>query len=54
MDIATLVGILGAFGIVIVAILIGAILFGFVNPPGHCGATDPRDIDWHYDAGTDY
>ena len=38
----------------IVAILIGAVLFGFINPPGHCGATDPRDIDWYYDAGTDY
>jgi hypothetical protein len=38
----------------IVAILIGAVFFGFINPPGHCGATDPRNIDWHYDAGTDY
>lgn len=37
-------------------ILMGAVLFGFVNHPGHCGATNPHTIDWeeiYSDGGPD-
>jgi len=39
----------------VIAIFVIAISFGFVNHPGHCGVTNPHDIDWeeiYSDAGT--
>jgi hypothetical protein len=35
-----------AFGAVLAVTLVGAIFFGALNHPGHCGASNPNDIDF--------